>query len=888
MMMMTTPTALSLCSLLLLFSASSAATASFPLTFPDYDSFQSSLEIFKETNKDDSNDYCAVGRGINYRGNFNKCELIRFFCSEANTVIFHNDCGCGCRTTTNCDGDQDATNANCQMSKLPDNDDVDDSNSFFDVFDKGGKEQQHPKVRMIVTIGDTTVIKQQEVVPFETIMKGTYSGIEDELEAVYRTNDDYLQFFMQHHSNVMPMPMPPTVNFRDDNLLIAAIYLGTFNSGGFNVEMKNVVILEEGIVVVEYVTSEPGPSDMVTMALTQPYHVIQIGPLPGTIDQENVQVRFFDINKQQEVVPLRFLITFTENVTDPNTVTQKIQNSILSEYITNIQLLGATGIGIIDFGDANIDAKMAMQLLKRVDGVATVELDSVVGIINNNPVDMDMTKTTTITEEEYGGEVETKEEYGKDGKTKEKYDGKVETKEDNEGEIVKVTKEGYKKDEAVTEKDIATTASKEDIIVDRIDENELPAAANIIDEKQADSTTVIDNDIKKTAPLSFDNYDNFFALHSGNWDYCPIGRGINYTNLSYSSCSVSRLVCDKESGYLPLINNCGCGCRTTNCDNDANANTEDCQMSKIPINNDDDSREAKQRKRVTVLIGVNGRLDDEKKEEATQTTEEKEEDDPLEDITQQQEYSTGFRCARTTLQESLAKQPYAMHVIIQATIETSTMTTKCDDSDTTAKKIEPTTMLRSSETATTTTTTTNREQPSYVVKVVDVYNAPSPPPPTIAKEQQQRPSFFNFRRIFSQKEEEDAITTAAYQPSKDDLITLFYQTDTGFSNRSPFTDRMGYIIFPQPITNLGGAGCTMEIVTTPTPSTTPRTMYVDECSNLIGYSTIMHASDKKLLEEASQNYNSNEIAKKEELVVDVGNEQNCGIRCMLPFQWFGF
>merc|ERR1712207_123374 len=100
-------------------------------------------------------------------------------------------------------------------------------------------------------------------------------------------------------------------NFQNGNSLVAAIYLGTKPSSGYGVNITNVTLKgkEEGekdsTLVIEYVTSEPERTDMVLTVLTQPHHVIEIGPLPDTVDQGKVNVRFennSESSKVEEVV----------------------------------------------------------------------------------------------------------------------------------------------------------------------------------------------------------------------------------------------------------------------------------------------------------------------------------------------------------------------------------------------------------------------------------------------------------------------------------------------------------------------------------------------------------------------------------------------------------
>jgi len=229
-------------------------------------------------------------------------------------------------------------------------------------------------------------------IPFKTIFQGAYSSINTELKTVYRNNDEYIKFFMRHCSDcsAYSTPMPPPINFADNNSIVAALYLGNKNSGGYSVKITNVYLEEEldgdalyHHLVIEYVTKEPGPNDIVPQVLTQPHHVVEIGPIPG-IDQQSIDYVFEKKMENESSLPggeedyLRFLITF-EETSDPNVVLQKIQDNF-SAFVTNVQLLGAVKVGIVDFDASNeaMSAPTAQELLTKIDGVNTVELDSIV------------------------------------------------------------------------------------------------------------------------------------------------------------------------------------------------------------------------------------------------------------------------------------------------------------------------------------------------------------------------------------------------------------------------------------------------------------------------------------------------------------------------------
>jgi len=251
--------------------------------------------------------------------------------------------------------------------------------------------------------------QEQEEVPYETIYQGSYSGITDELMTVYRNNDEYNAFFLRHNSDQSPVPIPPILNFVDDNLLIAALYMGTENSGGYSVNITNVYLQNEEVII-EYITREPGQYDGVTSALTQPHHVIQI-ELPSSVNQQNINYQFQQMELVETMKEIQYVITFDADA-DSNTVIQTIQEG-LYQYILNVQLLSAINIGIINFDASVINEETGQELLSNIDGVQTVELDTIVydDMPGNNAVTAgESVSTMTMTieenaEEEKGEEV---------------------------------------------------------------------------------------------------------------------------------------------------------------------------------------------------------------------------------------------------------------------------------------------------------------------------------------------------------------------------------------------------------------------------------------------------------------------------------------------------
>ena len=75
--------------------------------------------------------------------------------------------------------------------------------------------------------------------------------------------------------NVLRLPRPelPKIDFEKE--MVVAIFMGERSSGGYEIEIINIIKTEKQIVI-EVEEEEPPPESLRTMALTQPYHIVVI------------------------------------------------------------------------------------------------------------------------------------------------------------------------------------------------------------------------------------------------------------------------------------------------------------------------------------------------------------------------------------------------------------------------------------------------------------------------------------------------------------------------------------------------------------------------------------------------------------------------------------
>ena len=109
-----------------------------------------------------------------------------------------------------------------------------------------------------------------------TVAQGAYSGISDASEVVVRSRAEW-DALWKAHAGLQPIP---AVDFSQE--FIAAVFLGTRPSGGFGAEILGTR-REAASLVIEYRERMPAASDVVTQALTSPFHIVRVPRFEGPI-----------------------------------------------------------------------------------------------------------------------------------------------------------------------------------------------------------------------------------------------------------------------------------------------------------------------------------------------------------------------------------------------------------------------------------------------------------------------------------------------------------------------------------------------------------------------------------------------------------------------------
>jgi hypothetical protein len=141
----------------------------------------------------------------------------------------------------------------------------------------------------------TTKTSKVNEVAFQTVSKGALfgNGIEGISESNFTINnakewDAFLEK-IAIENKISTNLSKVTIDFSEH--ILVCVFDTIRNTGGFEIEIETIFIEKNGENI-QYSTKKPGPTDMVTMVVTQPYHLVKTEKREGTItfiNKDNVQ-----------------------------------------------------------------------------------------------------------------------------------------------------------------------------------------------------------------------------------------------------------------------------------------------------------------------------------------------------------------------------------------------------------------------------------------------------------------------------------------------------------------------------------------------------------------------------------------------------------------------
>ena len=131
--------------------------------------------------------------------------------------------------------------------------------------------------------GPCALSKEKEVVKkaieVEKEWKGYHCGYTKAARLIVKTEDRWKEVWGKVHRLRLPQQELPKIDFQKE--MVIAVFMGERKSGGYEIEIREIIKTEKEIVV-EVEEKEPSPESFQSMAITQPYHIVVVksSPLP--------------------------------------------------------------------------------------------------------------------------------------------------------------------------------------------------------------------------------------------------------------------------------------------------------------------------------------------------------------------------------------------------------------------------------------------------------------------------------------------------------------------------------------------------------------------------------------------------------------------------------
>jgi len=199
-------------------------------------------------------------------------------------------------------------------------------------------------------------------VPFQSIEKGHSSGIKEAMNDVYKSNQQFGEFWNRHTSHISPTPEVPAIDFANQMVVVV---ITQQSSGGYSLEITSAEEDEnKEQLVVNYLTTPPPPGTITTQALTQPYHIISLEK-----SDKNVIFLGSDSNDDMaERMPV-FIVRLQKGV-DKQTIREQI---LALPGIKNVEGMKSMPTGFIYFDSDRISYKKARASLDRISEIISID-----------------------------------------------------------------------------------------------------------------------------------------------------------------------------------------------------------------------------------------------------------------------------------------------------------------------------------------------------------------------------------------------------------------------------------------------------------------------------------------------------------------------------------
>ncbi len=114
---------------------------------------------------------------------------------------------------------------------------------------------------------------EKEEIEFITLDKGYHSGHTSSAYYVIQDVETWTGVWNQHVGFMVDSFEMPEIDF--SKYTVIAVFMGEMRTGGYAIQVYDIIDADSSILV-KVEKTEPGPDCVVTQALTQPYHIVQI------------------------------------------------------------------------------------------------------------------------------------------------------------------------------------------------------------------------------------------------------------------------------------------------------------------------------------------------------------------------------------------------------------------------------------------------------------------------------------------------------------------------------------------------------------------------------------------------------------------------------------
>jgi len=142
---------------------------------------------------------------------------------------------------------------------------------FLNISPSQAHEVTKPRPLLQLAAGQTNT-KLTVDISFQTVVKGSRSGVREPLQMVIRSQAEWDALWKRHVSIETNPPPPRAIDFNKE--IVIGVFLGEKPTGGYDVEIIRAE-QTDGALIIRYREKNPPPGGIVIQALTQPFHIIK-------------------------------------------------------------------------------------------------------------------------------------------------------------------------------------------------------------------------------------------------------------------------------------------------------------------------------------------------------------------------------------------------------------------------------------------------------------------------------------------------------------------------------------------------------------------------------------------------------------------------------------